>query len=74
MNEEMNEEVKQIRAESLLSAGEVARVLNVSKSFAYQLMQRGSIPKVRIGRAVRVRPEDLNHFITQNVTSQDVRA
>ena len=58
----------------LLKAADVARVLNISRSMAYQLMQRLEIATVRIGRATRVRPQDLERFITQNVTSQDVRA
>jgi excisionase family DNA binding protein len=41
--------------------------LQVSLSFAYTMMQRGDIPTVRLGRAVRVRPEDLEEFIRSNV-------
>jgi excisionase family DNA binding protein len=41
--------------------------LQVSLSFAYILMQRGDIPTVRLGRAVWVRPEDLEEFISSNV-------
>jgi excisionase family DNA binding protein len=52
----------------LLTATDVARELNVSRSFAYQMMQRGTIPVVRLGRAVRVRPQDLDAFIDANVS------
>ena len=43
----------------LLTSAEIAAALNISKSAAYQLLQRGDIPTVHIGKAVRVRPEDL---------------
>jgi len=44
----------------------VARILRVSKPFAYRLMQTGQVPVVRIGRCVRVRPEDLQHYVEAN--------
>ena len=52
----------------LLKAIDVAHVLNVSKAFAYQLMQKGSIPTVKIQGARRVRQEDLLRFIEENVS------
>ncbi len=51
----------------LLTAEEVAQILQVSKSFAYQLMKRNEIAVVRLGRSVRVRPEDLRRFIEGSV-------
>jgi excisionase family DNA binding protein len=54
---------------TLLTATDVARELNVSRSFAYQLLQRGTIPVVRLGRAVRVRPQDLDAFIEASVST-----
>lgn len=55
----------------LLTGNDVARILNVSRSFAYILMRRGEIPTVRIGRSVRVRPGDLERFIEANITETD---
>ncbi len=52
----------------LLRAHEVAKILNVSQALAYRLMQMGDIPCVRIGTAVRVRPEDLDEYIEANLT------
>jgi excisionase family DNA binding protein len=52
----------------LLKANEVAELLSVSRSFAYALMQTGQLPTVRLGRSVRVRPEDLEEFIQLNLT------
>jgi len=49
----------------LLKGKEVASMLGVSTSFAYLLMKRGDIPTVRIGSAVRVRPEDLERYINE---------
>jgi excisionase family DNA binding protein len=54
---------------SLLRATEVAKILNVSRAMAYQLMQRGEIRTVRIGAARRVRREDLYQFIQENLSS-----
>lgn len=47
----------------LLKSEEVAEILQVSRSFAYQLIKRGEIPSLRIGSAVRIRPEDLQRYI-----------
>jgi excisionase family DNA binding protein len=51
----------------LLTAGDVARRLNISKAKAYQLLQRGEIPCIRVDRSTRVRPADLEAYIKQNV-------
>jgi excisionase family DNA binding protein len=50
----------------LLKGNDVARMLNISRAFAYQLMRQGEIPTVWIGNAVRVRREDLLAYIDQN--------
>jgi excisionase family DNA binding protein len=52
----------------LLKSDEVAEILQISRSMAYALMKRGDIPTVRIGTSVRVRPEDLEKYIKDNVT------
>jgi excisionase family DNA binding protein len=59
--------------EKLLKGNEVARLLNVSRSFAYLLMQTGSIPTVRLGRSIRVRPQDLVEYIEGNIHRQTDR-
>jgi excisionase family DNA binding protein len=56
--------------EKLLKAVQVAEILNVSRAFAYQLMQKGVIPTVKILGARRVRHEDLLRFIQENVGLQ----
>ena len=52
---------------SLLKVREVAQILGLGLSTIYQFISRGELPCVRFGRAVRVRPEDLEGFIEANV-------
>ena len=47
----------------LLKAKEVADILRISRSMAYRMMQRGEIPMIRVGSAVRVRGSDLEEFL-----------
>ena len=49
--------------EHLLDCYEVADILHVSRSYVYALLRRGDIPCLRMGRAVRIRPGDLDHFM-----------
>ena len=53
----------QTGAPQLLKANDVAEILQISRAKAYQLMQIGEIPTVRIGRSVRVLLTDLQEFI-----------
>ena len=57
--------------EQLLKSEEVAHKLHVSRSFAYLLMKRGDIRTVRIGTAVRVRPEDLQKYILEKASQNE---
>ena len=47
----------------LLRIEEVADRLSVSRSMAWKLIAYGQVRSVRIGRAVRVRPADLEAYI-----------
>jgi excisionase family DNA binding protein len=47
----------------LLRIDDVADVLAVSRSMAWKLVAQGDIRSVRIGRAVRVRPADLDAYL-----------
>ncbi len=51
----------------LLKGIDVARRLNISRSQAFQIMKTGMIPTVRFGKLVRVRAEDVDKFITDNL-------
>ena len=53
-------------AEKLLTADDVAHVLNISRSKAYSMMREKKIPTITIGKNVRVTCEDLDTFITTN--------
>lgn len=47
----------------LLKIKDVTKILNISKSLAYRLIQTGEIPVVKVNSAIRVRLSDLNEFI-----------
>ena len=47
----------------LLLAGEVAKILQISRSKAYNLIRCGELPSVRIGTSVRVPEDDLKAYI-----------
>ena len=52
---------------NLMTGEEIAKILHVSRAYAYQLMRLRIIPTVKIGRSVRVRPVDLEEFISRNL-------
>jgi excisionase family DNA binding protein len=56
----------QINSPQLLRVTDVARLMSISRSMAYQLVQRGEIPSVRIKNSVRVKAADLEEYIRQN--------
>jgi excisionase family DNA binding protein len=47
----------------LLTAREAARLLSISPRTLWTLTNRGELPAVRIGRAIRYDPVDLRHWI-----------
>jgi excisionase family DNA binding protein len=51
--------------EKLLTVEDVADILNVSRAWVYDHADRKRplIPSVRLGKAVRFRPEDVQKFI-----------
>ena len=51
----------------LLNAQDIAETLSIGLSTVYLLLERGELPSIRIGRSVRVRPEDLEEFIESRV-------
>jgi excisionase family DNA binding protein len=53
----------------LLKVSDVARMTQVSPSQVYTMIQEGSLPAIRFGTALRVRPEDLQKFIEDNITT-----
>ena len=57
--------------ERLLKSDEVAEILQVSRAKAYSLLQRGEIPRIRIGSLVRVRREDLERYIRSKAEQEN---
>lgn len=51
----------------ILTAGEVAQILKISKSEAYRLIQQGEIQGNKFGRTTRVRGQDLESFIADHM-------
>ena len=68
MNQNCDGEIKNKTngSQELLKAADIARILNISKSFAYQLMNRNELRSVHIGNTRRVRFSDLEKFIELN--------
>lgn len=52
--------------DKLLTAKDIAEVLKISERAAYTLMERRELPVVKIGRLIRVTPEDLTDFVQRN--------
>jgi len=53
-------------SERLLRLDEVAERLSISKSMAWKLVAYGQLRSVRIGRAVRVRPPDVEEYLARS--------
>ena len=48
---------------SVLTVDDRARELNVSRAFAYRLIQQREIPSYSIGRCVRVKERDMARYL-----------
>ena len=53
--------------ERLLSPRELSGVLGLGLTSTYELLRRGAIPSVRIGRLRKVRQTDLDKFIADRL-------
>ena len=62
----MIEDVGAVIDSQLLKAQRVAEHLDISRSKAYQLMQAGTIPTIRIGGSLRVPAKALTKWIEAN--------
>ena len=60
----------------LLTAGQVAEILQISKARVYEDARRGIIPSVRIGRLIRFSQQALADWIARGGTplADDVQA
>jgi excisionase family DNA binding protein len=50
----------------LLTVPEAARLLRISRNLAYELVAKGELPAVRLGRVIRVPRRSLEDWITRN--------
>jgi excisionase family DNA binding protein len=48
----------------LMTVSEVATALRVSTMTVYRLINGGDLPAARIGRSFRVRPQDLERYLS----------
>jgi excisionase family DNA binding protein len=53
------------REHEWLKVPEVAQVLRIARSRAYELVAEGEIPSVRIGRSVRVSRMELDRWLAE---------
>jgi excisionase family DNA binding protein len=51
-----------------MTVSEVAQVLRVSKMTVYRLIRQGDLPAVRIGRAFRIREDDVHSYLESRYT------
>jgi len=58
---------------SLLNVHQVAEQLSISEKLTYRLLDRGDLPKIKIGAAVRVDPADLQAYIERQRVEWAVR-
>lgn len=54
----------------LLKVADVVKITQLSSSQIYTLIQEGALTAIRFGHAVRIRPQDLEKFIDENLTKQ----
>jgi excisionase family DNA binding protein len=52
----------------LLSVAEAAKLLRVGRTLAYEMIARGELPSVRLGRTIRVPRSSLQEWIVQATT------
>lgn len=54
-----------------MTVTEVALLLRVSTMTIYRLVKAGELPAVRIGRSYRLRPEDIDKYLSQSMGNGD---
>jgi excisionase family DNA binding protein len=52
--------------DQVLTAADVARILQVSRGLVYRLIWSGELPSVSFRRILRIRARDLNEFIKES--------
>jgi excisionase family DNA binding protein len=54
----------ELRMKALISIAECEEMLGISRSTVYRLVERGQLTFVHIGRAVRIRRDEVEAFYT----------
>ena len=54
----------------LLKPIDISQALGVSRSLVYKLLENGEIRAVRIGKCLRVRPEDIEAFLDEHISPE----
>ena len=57
----------------LLTVKEVADILNVTEQTVYNLTSKGKLNPTKVGRAVRVKEQELNRFVDYNTIKPEER-
>jgi excisionase family DNA binding protein len=52
-------------SEHLLTVLDVAQILQISRSFVYELVAQGHLPAMHIGRSLRFRAGDVQRYISR---------
>jgi|WetSurSiteA1Bulk_404760.scaffolds.fasta_scaffold198564_1 excisionase family DNA binding protein len=59
-----------VSSSSLLNPGDVARLLNISRSMVYKLINSREITTIRIGKSVRIKENDLQDYLTRHTVHE----
>ncbi|MDQ2086480.1 helix-turn-helix domain-containing protein [Herbivorax sp. ANBcel31] len=52
-----------------LNAEDIAKILNISRPYAYQLLKEGKIPTLRLGKRILVPKNEFLKWIEENTVS-----
>jgi putative molybdopterin biosynthesis protein len=50
----------------LYTLTEIQRRLSIGRTKSYELVTKGELPAIRVGRSLRVRAQDLERFVQNN--------
>ena len=68
--EPCDEERMSKNSKLLVTVGEAAELLSLGRSLTYQLVMRGQIPSLKVGRARRVPVSALELFISERLAAE----
>ncbi len=55
----------------LLTVPETARLLRISRNLAYELVARGELPAVRLGRVIRIPRRELDDWLEKSAAKPE---